>query len=314
MPYQQGMPNAVAAQISRPRVYAMLVLTMLLWAGNSIVARAIHADIPPFTLALARWTGAAVLLAPFAWKGLAADWPLVKRHWGVILALGAIGVGSFNAFLYSGLRFTTASNALLIQAGIPAVVLTLNLAVFRVRPRLAQIAGVSVAVIGVLTIIFKADPAALMALRFGPGDGMIVCAVVVWALYTILLRLRPPIRPLSFLTLTFAIGAAAMLPPALFEWRTLPVHLTPAVLGGCAYVAVFPSIVAYGLYNKAVAEIGAGEAGQAISLQPLFGALLAALLLGEKLHTYHLWGMALITLGIAAPLLTQRKTSPAVAR
>lgn len=285
---------------SRPRVYLMLLLVMLLWAGNALVARAIRGDIPPFTLAFLRWTGAALLLLPFAWRGIIAEWPTVRRHWPMVLLLGGLGVGCFNAFLYSGLRTSSATNALLIQAAIPALVLACDFLFFRTRAATMQIVGVLVSASGALLIIFRADMTAFFALQFGTGDALIFLGVIAWALYTALLRLRPPLTAPTFLTLTFAIGVVAMAPLAAMEWRDHAVHWTPAVLGGIAYVAIFPSILAYFLYNHAVAQIGAAPAGQVISLQPLFGALLAALLLHEPLHDYHVAGMALVLLGIVA--------------
>lgn len=291
---------------SRPFVYALLALVMLIWAGNSIVARAAHMMIPPFSLAFGRWIGASAILLPFAWRKIAADWPLVRQHWRSILLLGVIGVGLFNAFLYTGLHYTTASNGLLIQAMLPALVLAFDALIFRTRPGRAQMAGVAIAAAGVVVIVFRADPATLLALRFGPGDALILCGVAAWSLYTALLRLAPPIHPLSFLSLTFLIGAGMMLPPAISEWRHFTIHFTPAVIASFAYVAILPSLVAYRLFNMAVRVIGAGAAGQMISLQPLFGALLAALLLGEPLYGYHLTGMALILLGIVVPLVIPR--------
>jgi len=280
----------------------MLVIVMLLWAGNSIVARAVHADVPPFTLAFCRWTGALLLLLPFAGPQIVAQRAALLRHWRSILLLGAVGVASFNAFLYSGLRYTTATNGLLIQAVIPALVLLFDLLLFRTRPRPLQVAGVVIAAAGVLVIVFRGDLMAFATLRFGRGDALVLCGVVAWSLYTALLRKRPPVHPLAFLALTFLVGVVGMLPFALVEWQTATVVLNARSLGGIAYVAVLPSVVAYFLYNKAVGEIGAGAAGQMISLQPLFGALLSAPILSEPLHGYHLAGMLLILLGIVVPL------------
>ena len=294
-----------AAAISPIRTYGLLVLVTLLWAGNSIIARAIHADIPPFTLAFCRWAGALLLLAPFAARRIRVDSAEIRRSWRIILLLGVIGIGCFNAFLYSGLRYTTASNGLLIQAAIPAMVLLLNRVFFGVRSHWAAVAGVLIAATGVLTIIFRADPAALIALRFGNGDALVLCSVLAWGLYTVLLRLRPAIHPLSLLAVTFLIGALTMAPLSVYEFTHEGMRPTTGVLLGILYVAIFPSIIAYALFTRAVAEIGAGAAGQMISLQPLFGALLAAPLLGEALHRYHLGGMALIVLGIALPLIVR---------
>lgn len=288
---------------SRRNVYLMLGLVMLLWSGNSIVARAIHEDIPPFTLAALRWGGAALIALPIAWRNIRADCAEIRRKWGVILLLGMVGVGSFNAFMYSGLQYTTAANSLLVQAAIPALVLLLDFLLFRTRPRVAQIIGCIIAAAGVIVIIFRADPAAVAAFHFNRGDALVLIAVSLWAVYTVLLRLRPAIAGLSFLALTITIGALAMAPLALFELQSRTVHFTPAVIGGIAYVTIFPSIIAYFMFNKAVDEIGAGDAGQVINLQPLFGALLASLILGEPMHLYHIAGMVMILLGIGIPFI-----------
>ena len=70
--------------MGQARVYAMLALVMLFWAGNSIVRRAVHEDMP-FTLAFALG-GALLVLAPFAWgkvKRLARRTAALARHFGV---------------------------------------------------------------------------------------------------------------------------------------------------------------------------------------------------------------------------------------
>lgn len=290
------------------RALAMLGIVMLLWAGNSIVGRAVRDEIPPFTLAFVRWSGAFLLLLPFAIKGLWADRAALLRSWKPVLILGLTGVATFNAFLYSGLHHTTAANALLLQALIPALVLFFDFLFFRTRATAAQVLGVLVSTAGVTVIVFQGDVQGLFGLQFGYGDLLILCAVVVWSLYTVLLRLRPDVAPYSFIVVTFAIGAIAMAPLAASEWRqVVAIPLVPEVIGAFAYVALLPSIIAYILYNAAVARIGAGRAGQAITLMPLFGALLSAVLLGEVLHGYHLVGMVLILLGILVAALPAHK-------
>jgi len=296
---------------SRRTVYLMLVLVMLFWAGNSVVARALRADVPPFTLAFWRWGCAALIVLPVCWRSIVADRALIRARWPMILLLSLLGVGSFNAFLYSGLQYTTAANGLLIQAAIPALVLALNFLIFRVRPRAVQVVGVIVAAAGVLAIIFRGDVAALASFSFNRGDALILCAVVIWSLYTVLLRLRPAISGLSFLGLTIAIGALVMMPFSIMELRSHDVHLSAPVFAGIGYIVLLPSIVAYFLYNVAVEAIGAADAGQVINLQPLFGALLAALVLGEPIHDYHIAGMALILIGIGLPLLARPMRSNA---
>lgn len=277
----------------------MLALTMMFWAGNAIVGRAVRADIPPFTLALGRWLVALLILTPLAWRHIGPDWPEICRRWRAILFLGLVGVAAFNGFLYSGLRHTTASNGLLLQALIPSIVLFIGVSGFRDKVPLAQIAGVLLSTAGVAVIVFRGEAGAILQLRLGLGDGLIMAGCFAWAAYTACLRLRPAIQPITFIFITFAIGAAAMLPLAAGEAHAIAaMHWRPRIFAAFAYVGIFPSVCAYFLYNAAVAQIGAGAAGQTISLMPVFGALLATKLLGERLHAYHGVGMALILGGI----------------
>lgn len=299
------------ARASSLRAYAALALTMLFWAGNAIVGRAVRDDIPPFTLALGRWTLALAIIAPFALRTLVADWPQVRRSWPAILLLGLVGVAAFNGFLYSGLRYTTASNGLLLQALIPALVLLTGFLVFGDRASRGQVAGVLLSTAGVTVIVFRGDPTAILALSLGRGDALVLSGCVAWAVYTACLRLRRGIAPLAFMFLTFCIGAAAMVPFAVHELSTTTLTWTPRVLSAFGYVGVFPSICAYFLYNDAVERLGPGPAGQTISLMPVFGSLLAVQLLGEELHGYHAIGIATILCGIALTWWLTRGAGPA---
>src|SRR3546814_12409198 len=103
--------------------YAALSSVILFWSGNFMVGRAVNGVIPPFSVALVRWSGARLLLLPFAWPQLRSDRQQFLSHWKMVLLLGLTGVAAFNAFVYSGLQFTTASNGLLLQAALPALVL-----------------------------------------------------------------------------------------------------------------------------------------------------------------------------------------------
>jgi len=291
--------------------FALLGLVMVLWAGNSIIGRAVRFDVPPLTLAFVRWFGASLILLPFAWRPLRRDWPAIRAGWKPILLLGLLGVGAFNALLYTGLKYTQATNALLLQAAIPAAVVGFDRLFFGERSPWVQNIGVVFAILGVASVVFEGDFTHALNLRLGIGDVLVLTSVVVWALYTVFLRLRPKIDPVSFVAATFLIGALATAPLALFEALSgQHIRWTPLTFGAFAYVCVLPSIVAYFIFNWAAGVVGPARAGVAITLMPIFGALLSAALLGEALHGYHFLGMALILLGIALSFVALRRAQP----
>ena len=85
---------------------------------------------------------------------------------------------------------------------------------------------------------------------------------------------------------------------------------TPAAMFDIGYVAVLPSVVSYLFFNRGVELVGPGRAGQFIHLMPVFGAVLAVVLLHERLHLFHLWGLLLIGAGIGMASLRGRRPAP----
>lgn len=303
------MPHERGLSVSNPlprlfnslgrNAYLLLAGSALFWAGNFVVGRGMHELVPPLAMAWMRWTIAAAIVLPFALPRLRRDWPQIVANWPILLALGAIGIGGFNTLAYVGLNHTGALNGLIIQSAGPVLIMLTALLLFgeRVGPR--QIAGVTVSLLGVATIVGKADPAALAALRFNRGDLWILAAMQVWATYTVLLRRRPDIHPLSFLAVTFAIGALINTPLALYEHLYVrQFQTTGGSLLTIAYIAVFPSILAYLFWNRGVALVGSARAGVFLHLVPLFGAIMAMLFLGERPALYHGLGFALILTGV----------------
>ena len=281
------------------QAYPLLTVTALFWAGNSIVGRAARDLVPPAALSFWRWTFALLLLLPLAWPHLKRDWPVLRANWPIVALLGALAIGSFNILLYTGLQSTTALNSMLIQSAQPALVLIAGALVMGDRTSLRQVAGVLISLAGVLAIIARGDPAMLWGLRLNIGDAIISVAVLIWALYSVLLRRRPAVHPLSFLAASMVVGIAVIAPVYAHElWSG---RLIVPVMGSAlaiAYVSIFPSFLAYLFFNRGVELIGSAATGQYMNVMPLMGAGLAMLFLGEALHLFHVAGLALIVAGI----------------
>ncbi len=279
--------------------YLLLTLTTLFWAGNFTLGRGVHGTVPPIALAWSRWTLASLLILPFAWRHLKRDWPLLRQHAGIVLFLGATGVGAFNSLAYLGLNYTTALNGLILQSSAPVMIALAAFFFFgdRVSPR--QGVGIVLSLIGVLIIVTQGDLSRLSQMAFNQGDLLIFGAMAIWAIYTVFVRKRPSVHPVSFAAATFIIGAIVNTPIFLFEhasgWRLQP---TPETFAAIAYVSIFPSILSYIFFNRGVELIGSNRAGVFLHLVPFFGAVLAITLLGERLQLFHLAGFALILTGV----------------
>lgn len=279
--------------------YLLLTLTMLFWAGNSVVARGIHETVPPLALAWMRWTLAALLLFPFAWPHLKRDWPVIRANWRIMLVLGASGIAGFISLYYYGVSKTSAINALVINSAVPILIPVATFVMYRERIDRLQALGIALSLLGVLIVLSKGDPRVLGSLEINEGDLWVLAAMAVWALYTALLRKQPPIHWLSFAAVTFTVAAIVLKPFFIGEhllFRQVTWNWQAAL--AIAYVATLPSLVSQIFYIRGVELIGSNRAGVFMHLIPLFGAVLAMLFLGEALHLFHLAGFAFILSGV----------------
>ncbi|MGE0746777.1 MAG: DMT family transporter [Rhodospirillales bacterium] len=292
---------------------AVLVLCTLCWAGSSIVGRAAAGNVPPLTLSFWRWTGAAVILLPFALAPLRRDWRIVAAHWPMMALFALVGIVVFTVPYYIGLQFTTAINATLMNAAGPALVLLFSLALVGTRIGLGQLGGIALVAAGLAVIVSRGSFAALLGLQLNAGDGLVLVSHLAWSLYTVLLRWAPKgLDPMAFLLAIVGIGTAMLLP--LYAWEAVTgggFAPTAGNLGLIAYAAVFPSALAYVLWSRGVAAVGANTAGAIKGLNPLFGTAGAILLLGETPHLFHLAGFALILGGAYLVGAKRRQTAAA---
>jgi drug/metabolite transporter (DMT)-like permease len=296
-----GRPGGLAAlaMVLWRQPSLLLGFAALCWAINIIVGRATRDAVPPVALGFLRWAAAFVVILPLAWPHLRRDWPELKRRWRIVAVLSAFGIGGYNALAYVALHHTSAVNGSLLQSALPALTMIWGLLIFRDRQGALQLLGLAVSLAGVVVIITHGRPDELLALRLNLGDGLMIAALSLYGVYTVLLRLRPRVHPLSFLAATFALGTLFLAPVYLGE-RALGARVAwslPVALA-LAFLAVFPSVVAYLCFNRGVELVGAARAAQHNHLIPAFGSLMAVVVLGEPFHFYHLAGIALIFAGI----------------
>ena len=280
--------------------YLVLIIPPLCWAGNFVVGRAMHADIPPAALTFWRWAVAALVLLPLAGP---AAWRLRRellRHWRLLAVLAASGVLGFQYCVYRGLQTTTAINGVLIIATIPAVIPAIAFGLDGTRLCLRQAAGIALSMLGVGIVILQGDLALLAARRLTPGDTWMALAVPMWALYSVLVRRLPAaVPPLVLLLATIIIGLVLTAPlygADIAAGRGFAVE--QPTLAAIGYVGVFASVIAFACWNRGVRAVGAAKAGLFIHLMPVFAALLATLFLDERLEAFHFVGGALIAAGL----------------
>lgn len=279
-----------------------LLVAVLCWSGNALVARAFYDDIPPLGLSFWRWVLATSLLLPFVARGIWAHRATLRAAGWRLPVVAALGIASYNSLLYTAAQSTEAINLTLVNTCLPLATFIGAGFLLGEWPSRRAWYGMAVAACGLLYLISRGDWATLAGLAFQRGDLIMLLAVLAWALYTLLLRRWAgylTLPPLVLLGTLMLLGVPLILPFYLLELSHVG-GFEPSAgnLAAIAYTAVFASLVAYLGWNHGVKIVGAGRAAMAMYLMPVFTALLGWLLLGEALQTFHWIGGALIFGGL----------------
>ncbi|HSU99376.1 MAG TPA: DMT family transporter [Roseiarcus sp.] len=305
------MTDATAPRTGLQSVWAspilLLVITTLIWGAHSIVGRLAVGQIGPMTLTTLRWAVALVPILITARPSLRQDWPALRARWVYLTLMGASGYTAFVALFYAAAHYTSALNLSIIQGAIPALVLLGARLFLGVRFTALQAFGAVVTMTGVAVIAARGDPARLAALAFNSGDVMMFMAAVLYAGYTIGLRQRPNVSQASMLAAMALAAFVTSIPLMIWEmasggfvWRTWGALLT------LVFVALGPAFLAQLTFMRGVELIGPGRAGVFVNLVPVFGAIMAVVILSEPLRAYHVLALLLVVGGIA---IAQRSSS-----
>jgi drug/metabolite transporter (DMT)-like permease len=282
-------------------VYALLALMPLFFVSNLVIGRAAIADVEPWTLAFWRWGLAAALLLPFAWREIAAEAARLRAAVAEILALGFLGMILCGGLVYVGLSTTTATHGALIYASSSIMIVLIEAAAFGRALSLRTLAGAVIGFTGVAVILLEGDLTRLLQLEFNHGDLVIAVSAFSWAVYSVVLKrervAKLPILPLF--AMIAVVGALLLVPPMLYEAVTLDAF--PRGMRAWAEIAalaIFPSVLAFGLYQYGVKRVGPSVTGIYLYLLPPYGVALAWILLGEQPKPYHLVGLILVVGGV----------------
>lgn len=307
----------MSPQARRQIALILIFVTPAFWGVNYLVARAAPGVIEPHLLALLRWLFAGLLFLAPTWRELLRHRDHLAADWRRYLVLGALGMWICGAWVYIGGRTTAAVNIALIYALSPVLITLLSAWWLKERFGRLQVAGVALALAGVVHVILKGQWSSLAGVAFVPGDAWIFGATLSWTLYSVLLKRWPsPLSPMARLAAISAGGVAVLLPFAAWEITQATQHppLTPTGLGLALLAGGVPGFAAYLAYSVMQSELGAARVAVVIYLGPLYAAGLAWLVLGEPLYAFHAAGMALVLAGIylvtRPPAATSRR--PAV--
>jgi len=285
--------------------YAYPLLAIFIWAGNTVVNKLAVGSIFPAEIGFYRWLLAALLFTPFMLKPVIAHWPTIRPNLGKVCILGVLGMAVYQSLAYYAAARTSATNMGIILSLMPLMVLSMSIISLGQRLTAGALVGAIVSFVGVLVVVSSGSLAALLDHGLNLGDAMMLVATLAYAIYSTLLKkwqLRLP--PLQMLYLQVLVAIVVLFPLYLASPKVGPtVHNIGLVL----YACVLASMIAPLAWMKAVATLGPSRTTLFFNLLPLITALIAAVVLKEQLHAYHLIGGALTLGGV---ILSERWTTP----
>lgn len=293
--------------------YGLILAAAFILASNHIIGRWVQGDMPPMGIGFWRLAIATLVLLPFAGRSVWAKRGILKQHWKLFLVL-AVALGPFgNAAVYVAYHFTTAINGGLVSTAQPVATVLITFLVFREAITRIQGVGIVIATVGVFVIVSRGDIAMLTALEPNIGDLIMLAAMFGFAVHNSLLRKIPgDFTTIEILLSVQCFSMLVMLP--LYVTETIvfqPMPVTWEAAAVMAWVGIGVAIIAVGFTNTAVLAIGANKATISNYIRALITALLAVLILGERLELFHLAAFVLIVAGVLL-LGRGRRTVPAM--
>lgn len=288
------------------RAWWLLVLCNLFWAGNYVFGKVVVSEMTPLWLTFSRWVLALVVLIPLAIVLEKPDWKQAAKAWLPLSLMGLLGVIGFNVLLYSSLEHTSATNAALVTALNPVVIVLFSVFFLREKVSRIQASGFVLSLLGVLVILTQGNVLRVFQTQYNQGDLLVLCCVLVWTLYSIIGKRVKGVPPVTATAASTLLAAVMMLPFALAQGIDFST-ISPLALSGILYIVLFPSICSFVFWNISVRAVGASQAGITLNLIPVFTAMISVIL-GERITQAQVWGGLLVFIGVtfASGLIDQQ--------
>jgi len=285
----------------KPKAIIPALATSFFFAGSFIAAKYTTADLEPLTTVLLRYIVALVFLLCLLPKYGRSSLCIRGADWWKMALLGLFGIVGYHYFFFASLHYTDVANTAIINAFSPVV--TGIVAALFIRERLTRTnyAGVLLACGGVIILIIRGNLGPLLDFRFNTGDLLMLCAVLSWAVYAVMVKQM--IKRYSGFTLTFYAALSGVVLLLFLAQREDPLRqiraISTASIIAVLYMGIGASGLGYLFYNLSIKEIGPTKTSSFIySLVPILVTAAAWLVFSETITTRMFISILLIIFGI----------------
>ncbi|AOM39386.1 DMT family transporter [Xenorhabdus hominickii] len=285
------------------------LVAVLIWSMNAVVSKAAATSIEPAAIAFYRWFIAFLVLTPFILLPVLKQWKTVSQYWWKLLILGFLGMVLNQSLAYYAAHTVSATLIGILTSLIPLLTVIISIFVLRVAPTVGITLGTAFSLFGLTWLVSKGNPASLLQHGLGIGEVLMFIASASYALYGVLTkRWAIPLPNWQSLYLQIAFGVLLLLPNFIM---TENVQLTADNISLVLFAGIPASIIAPYLWIQGVVRIGANMTSVFMNLAPVFTAIIAILVLHEKMQSYHLIGGGIVLVGV---ILAQQLRIPLTRR
>ena len=298
--------SPVASRPARPIGFLLIIATGILWGTIGVVSKHVsqESSLDAVSITWLRSVIASPICILAAWLTLgSAIFRVSRRDLWFMLGLGVVLVTYQFLYLASLDRIGVSAATLIALCGAPVIVAIIS-TVGMGEPLYGDvILALTGAVIGTALLAGRPDAeGSLLGIALAVG-----CALGI-ALHVVGMRsIAHRVHPLQPLAIGFPVGAILLAPIALH--RGVSFDYSTEVWGWLIYLGLVPSSIAYLMYQRGLRDVPATVASIVTMLEPLIAALLAWIILQERLGLWGWVGGALLMASIALLTATSIKRS-----
>ncbi len=285
------------------------LIAVLIWSINAVVSKAAATVIEPAAIAFYRWFIAFLVLTPFVLLPVLRQRKRVAHYWWKLLILGSLGMVLNQSLAYYAAHTVSATIIGIFTSLIPLLTVIISLFALRVTPTVGITLGTVLSLFGLTWLVSKGEPASLLQHGMGIGEVMMLIAAASYALYGVLTkRWAIPLANWHSLYVQIGFGVLLLLPNFMMSDN---IQLTNDNISLVLFAGIPASVIAPYLWIQGVIRIGANMTSIFMNLAPVLTAVIAILVLHEKMHSYHIIGGSIVLAGV---ILAQQLRIPLTRR
>ena len=280
--------------------YIEAVFAVAVWGASFIATKIVLRDLSPVTLVWLRFLMGVLILGGAVSLRKQYYW-LNRNEWLYFALLGFLGI-TFHQWLQSNaLETSEASTTAWIVSTTPVFMAILGWIVLKEKLPSIKIAGILLAFVGVLLVVYDGNLSAISLRSFGkPGDILILISAINWTVFSVLSRRGLKSHPATLMM--FYVMLIGWVFTSILFFATENVseisNLTAQGWTAVAFLGVFCSGLAYIAWYDALQALTTAQTGVFLYIEPLVAVVVAFLILGEAITVASMLGGGIIFLGI----------------